>query len=154
MIAVAALALCGWALGGCQSGGEPKQEAPPVKQEPTGPKVTGALASQPISGLGFQRAVFSVDVEPSGEVSGVFTGGYEDKRFEVHVVGEVGPDGRLSAMGEDADGTVKIEGPLQANGFSGEVDGEIFTEEFSLPMALEPSNERAADVDADIDAGE
>ena len=136
--AIIALALFCGLIGGCQSGGEPKQETPPVKQEPTGPKVTGGLESQPISGLGFQRAVLSLDVKPSGEVSGVFEGGYRDKPFEVFVTGEVGPDGELSAKGEGSDGTVRIMGPLEARGFSGEVTGEVFTDEFSLPVAADP----------------
>jgi hypothetical protein len=156
-LAITALALlAALALWGCQSGGETKDEQAqsankPVKQEPQGPKVTGALDSQPISGLGFQRAVLSLDVKPGGEVSGVFQGGYDDKPFEVFVTGEVGSDGTLLATGEGTDGTLRIEGPLEANGFSGEVTGEIFTEEFSLPMALEPGKERAAEVEEEQD---
>jgi hypothetical protein len=143
VIAVASLALVG-----CQSGGDAKQDnAPtaPVKQEPTGPAVTGPLESQSISGLGFQRAVLTLDVQPNGKVSGVFQGGYDDKPFELFVTGEVGADGVLLATGESTDGRARLEGPLEASGFSGEVTGEIFTEEFSLPMAAPPAKQADQD---------
>lgn len=130
------------ALLGCQSGGEPKEDSQAAqmakKQEPTGPAVTGSLASPPVSGLGFQRAILSLEVAPSGQVSGSFEGGYEEKPFEVPVAGEVA-DGTLVATGKSPDGAVSVSGPLEPSGFSGEVTGEIFTEQFSLPLAAEPA---------------
>ncbi len=131
------------ALIGCQSSAEPKEDAHAEqmakKQEPKGPAVTGKLESPPVSGLGFQRAVLTLDVAPSGEVSGLFEGGYAEKPFEVPVTGEVSEDGTLTASGEASDGKVSVSGPLEASGFSGEVSGEVFTEDFSLPLAAEPT---------------
>lgn len=130
---------------GCQSGGQAKEDQADQKvvkkQEPRGPAVTGKLQSAPLSGEGFQGAVLVLDVTPEGQVSGVFEGGYQQKRFEVPLTGEVGEDGTLTASGQASDGTVQVSGPLQERGFAGEVSGEVFTEAFSLPLAAQPAAE-------------
>lgn len=132
------------ALLGCQSGGEPKEEQKATeaaaKQQPKGPALTGTLESPPVTGLGFQRAVLSLEVSPSGQVTGLFEGGFDQKPFEVPVTGEVADDGILTASGSATDGNVTVTGPLEAGGFSGEVTGEIFTEPFSLPLAAQAAN--------------
>lgn len=126
---------------GCKSGAEPEPEPQPAKTKPAkpaGPAVTGRLASPPVSGLGFQHAILALDVAPSGEVEGTFGGGYEQKRFEVDLSGAVAEDGTLSATGEGTDGKIRVEGPLDEQGFSGEITGTVFTEQFSLPLAAQP----------------
>lgn len=126
---------------GCQSGGETKSDSSAAEkakaQKPSGPAVTGKLESPPMTGLGFQRAVLVLDVSPSGEVTGQFEGGYDQKPFEVPLNGQVAEDGTLTASGTVTEGEVTVSGPLDSNGFQGEVAGEIFAEQFSLMMPAE-----------------
>lgn len=132
------------ALAACQSAPAPKPQAMAKPAKPAGPAVTGHLQSPPVSGEGFEHAVLSLDVAADGSVDGSFGGGYDQHRFEVPVSGKVADDGTITVKGHSADGTVTVSGPLAASGFSGEVKGTVFAEQFSLPLAAQPGTPKAA----------
>ncbi len=124
----------------CQSAPPPKPQPATKPAKPAGPAVTGHLQSPPVSGEGFEHAVLALDVAKDGSVEGSFGGGYDQHRFDVPLSGKVADDGTLTATGHSSDGTVSLKGPLTASGFSGEVSGSVFTEQFSLPLAAQPGS--------------
>ncbi|MGM0559129.1 MAG: hypothetical protein ACQEVA_22280 [Myxococcota bacterium] len=134
---------------------EPATAQPQEPQELSAPPYVGTLQSAPISGMGFQHAVLTIEVNSDFSATGMFEGGYDERYFEVSLEGEVDRmDGSIELDGTVATHDINVAGDLTQRGFEGAITGTVSNEEIDVPMAAEPAQKEVDTSGEDVDAVE
>lgn len=144
----------------CSSKSEKKDEpaqqvAEPEPRELSAPPYVGTLKSAPISGMGFQQAVLTMEINSDFTATGTFEGGYDERYFEVPLEGKVDRmDGSIELTGQVATHDITVDGDLSQRGWEGTISGEIVNEEIDIPMAAQPAEKEVDSSAEDVDAQE
>ncbi len=118
---------------------EPATEAQTQPTELSAPPYVGRLESAPISGMGFQQAVLTIEVASDFSATGLFEGGYDGRNFEIPLEGSVDrQDGSIELSGNVAAHDVTVAGELSPRGFQGAITGDVSADDVNLPVAAEP----------------
>ncbi|MFP4597725.1 MAG: hypothetical protein ACLFVJ_05710 [Persicimonas sp.] len=119
---------------------EPAAEAQTEPTELSAPPYVGRLESAPITGMGFQQAVLTIEVASDFSATGSFEGGYDGRNFDIPLDGSVDrQDGSIELSGRVAAHDITVAGELSARGFQGAITGDVSADDVNLPVAAEPA---------------